>query len=69
MSSSKAPAGKAADPAKSDDASSENPPTKKGKVEVLSERKYPDGKVVKVVTDGKRVWKEAPEDSGMGPLA
>ncbi len=37
--------------------------------EVLSQRKLPSGQVVRVLTDGKRVWKDAPEDSGMGPTA
>lgn len=35
----------------------------KAKIELLSKKGD-----VSVVTDGKRVWKEGPKDSGIGPL-
>jgi hypothetical protein len=34
---------------------------KKAKARVLSERRYPDGRVVKVMTDDVRTWKEGAE--------
>lgn len=46
---------------------SPTPGEKADKITVLSKRTVPGVGEVRVVTDGKRVWKEAPEDSGMGP--
>lgn len=40
----------------------DEPKAEKVKIEVLSKKGD-----VSVVTDGKRVWKEGPEESGIGP--
>ena len=38
-----------------------------GEIVVLAERELEDGETIRVVSDGVRVWKEAPDDTGMGP--
>lgn len=53
------------DPAK-DSAGTAKAPTA-AKTTVLSERDVPGVGKVRVVTDGRRTWKEAPAESGLGP--